>query len=114
MASKKIWYAWSSFYLKPPVDTNSGAILKRPKVEVGQEVTPTILGIKQDEFDELVVAGVIRSTPYPKVGRYDAPKQKLLKDARAAYELALAGGMRDDPFEDEDDEDESEVVPHGT
>lgn len=106
MASKKKkWFSWTTIPTKPTVDAKTGAMLNKPVVKPGAEVTPTTLGITESEFDSLIVNGVIRSTPYPKVGRYTPPKQQLLADARAAMELAQVGGGVDDPYDEPVDED---------
>lgn len=108
MASrKKKWYAWTRIPKKPTVDQKSGAFLNKPFIKPGDEVTPEIIGITVDEFDKLIISGVIRSTPYPNVGTYEAPKQKLLKDAKKAMELAQAGGGID-KLDDDDDEDDTD------
>lgn len=106
MASKKKkWYAWTRILRKPTIDSKSGAMTAKPFSKPGDEVTPTILGISENEFDELIVAGVIRSTPYPKIGRFASPKQHLLAEARKAMEIAQSGGGIDDPNDEPVDDD---------
>lgn len=103
MAPTKKYYAWTPILLTPDVDPDSKTHkLPIPKVQVGEEVNPSKLGVDQDEFNKLIEHGVVRTTPYPDVSREESPKQSMMRKARLELAIAEAGGLIDDPNADDD------------
>lgn len=95
--SKKM-YAWTPILLAPKIDPDSKTHMKPiPKVNVGEEVNASKLGVSQEEFDLLISHGVVRSTPYPTSRKFESPKEAMRRKAIAELELAESGGYIDSP-----------------
>jgi hypothetical protein len=78
-----------TYYLWSPVNTEVnewGRVTKTAKV--GDEATAKSLNVSQDEFEELVKVGVVRTEPYPDIPADMAP----LEHFRA---MGAGGGEED-------------------
>lgn len=63
MAQK--WYAWSEIRYGADIQEKTGVLLKNHSVPPGEEVTPDMLNVSEDEFADMVRGGSIRSYPFP-------------------------------------------------
>lgn len=61
------YFAWSRILIGAEVDKNTGIADKHQYVNVGEEVTPELLNVDQEQFDEYIQSGAIREYEYPDV-----------------------------------------------
>lgn len=81
------YYAWTNI---------RGGTAKEPKtVEVGSKVTASDLGISDNEFQELIDIGAVRTYEYPDMGKFPGSPVELRKAQLAA---ASAGGVFDTQY----------------
>jgi hypothetical protein len=75
-------YAWSNFH-------GSDKDGKALAVKIGEEVTPSGLNVTQEEFDDHVANGSIRTTPWPvPEGSSLSPREHRLRKLAEATENA--------------------------
>lgn len=87
------WYVWSPIdYGAVHDDENKALILTRKVIPVGQEVSPSDLGLDEDSdgWKELVNAGSVRDYQFPEELRDPATSPQKIVSARIA---AMAEGV---------------------
>lgn len=62
------YYTWSDIEVTPANTDKDKATIERKYIKAGTKVTSADLSGKQEEFDQLVEAGVLRTLPFPDMG----------------------------------------------
>jgi hypothetical protein len=85
------YYAFSTIRYGATVDEASGTIMSVDEKAVGETVSQSDLGLNDDQWEQLVDSGAIRTYEYPPVEGDQTPATYYKENAAKAVEAAESG-----------------------